>query len=55
MENLPLGAALIHANRRTDMTKVLGTFHNFVTALKKVVACSEVGCDLFNDTVNIGD
>ena len=38
MEILPLGAALIRANRRTDMTKVLDTFRNFVTTLKKAVA-----------------
>jgi hypothetical protein len=38
MENRPVGAALIHADRRADRTKVIGTFRNFGTAPEKVVA-----------------
>jgi hypothetical protein len=28
----PVGAALIHADRRTDMTQVIGAFRDYVNA-----------------------
>jgi len=31
----PVGAELLHADRRTDMTKLIVTFHNFANASNK--------------------
>jgi hypothetical protein len=34
MEIRPLGAALIHADRQTDMTKLIGAFRDYANALR---------------------
>jgi len=36
MEVLPVGAALIHADGRTDTAKVIGAFRDFAKAPKDV-------------------
>jgi hypothetical protein len=35
MKILPVGAGLFHANRRTDITKLIVSFRNFANAPKK--------------------
>ena len=34
---LPVGAELFHADRRTDMTKLTVSFHNFANAPKNIM------------------
>jgi hypothetical protein len=34
-----MAAALIHADRRTDMTKIIGALHDYAKALKDEECC----------------
>jgi hypothetical protein len=36
-KNLPVGAELFHADRRTDMKKLTARFHNFANTPKKLI------------------
>jgi hypothetical protein len=35
MEICPVGTVLIHADRRTEMKKLIGVFHNYANVLIK--------------------
>ena len=37
MKLRPVGAALIHTERRTDMTNLIGTFRGYVNVSKRVL------------------
>jgi len=38
----PVGAEFFHADRRTDMTKLIVAFHNFASAPKNVLKCVSI-------------
>jgi len=40
MKILPVGAELFHSDGRTNMTKLIVTFHNFVKAPKNTLPIS---------------
>ena len=44
MKIRPFGAELFHADRRTDMTKLIVAFHNFSNALKISALISNCYC-----------
>ena len=43
MKIRPLGAEMFHADRQTDMTKLIVAFRNFANAPTNYVVCVRVG------------
>jgi len=39
MKILQVGAEMFHADRRTDMTKLIATYRNFAKATKREILC----------------
>ena len=47
-----MGAKLFHANRRTDMKKLMVAFRNFAKAPKRQDACEELAKEI-NKSVDV--